>query len=87
MEFVKTGDPPWGQKCISPTTMALPNGKGREDGRVVLALDGPGPELEGRRRGERERVVLVEFKKEGPRRVEVRWRKDVLVEEREESKL
>jgi len=51
----------------------------------VLALDKPGPELKDSGLvGEKERVVLVRFKKEGPREVEVRWRKDVLGEQREE---
>lgn len=83
-EFVRsTSDPPWGQKCISPTVLALSGGKRREDGRVVLGLDKPGPELEGKRKGESEHVVLVEFKKEGPRRLDVRKKADVLAENRE----
>jgi len=78
-EFLKTGDPPWGEKCISPIQFM----KRKEDGRVVLALDKPGHELtESGRRGEAERVVLVYFRKEGPRKVEVRWKKEVLEEER-----
>lgn len=85
LEFVKTGDPAWGKKCISPTALTLPYGKRREDGRQVLGLDRPGPELDGKRRGEQDRVVLVEFKKEGPRRVEVGWRKEVLAESRGEK--
>ncbi|KAL1635454.1 hypothetical protein SLS58_010263 [Diplodia intermedia] len=54
------------------------------DGRLVLALDKPGPELEGsgRREGVRDYVVLVDFRKEGPRRVEVGLRDEVLAEER-----
>lgn len=87
LDFLRTSDPPWGEKCISPTALVLAGGKRREDGRVVLGLDKPGPELDGKRRGEVERVVLVEFKKEGPRRVEVGWRKDVLAEGREDGKL
>lgn len=83
LEFVRSGDPPWGEMCISPTVLALPGGKRREDGRVVLGLDRPGPELEGHRRGESEHVVLVEFKKDGPRRLEVGKKKDVLAEGRE----
>ncbi|KAH0387356.1 hypothetical protein KCU92_g1735, partial [Aureobasidium melanogenum] len=79
LEFVKEGH--WGEKCISPTVLG---GKKREDGRVVLGLDKPGAEAEPEgRKGDSERVVLVEFKKEGPRRVEVGWRKDVLAEGRE----
>lgn len=85
LEFVKTGEPAWGQKCISPTALSLPYGKRREDGRSVLGLDRPGPELDGKRRGEQDRVVLVEFKKEGPRRVEVGWRKEILAESRDEK--
>lgn len=79
-EFVKTSEPPWGQKCISPVQIL----RRKSDGRNVLNLEKPGAELEGSgRRGEKERVVLVNFKREGPRDVEVRWRKDVLEEERE----
>lgn len=79
MEFVQTGDPPWGEKCISPTGIMFKEG----DGRAVLALDKPGPELEGsERRGDAERVVLVKFRKEGPRELDVAWRKDILREER-----
>ncbi|GAB7348396.1 hypothetical protein MBLNU459_g6830t1 [Dothideomycetes sp. NU459] len=85
--FVKTGDPAWGDKCICPTAVAMSNGKRREDGRVVLGLDRPGPELAGKRKGEQDRVVLVEFKKEGPRRVEVGWRKEILAEGRGGEKL
>lgn len=87
MEFVKTGEPAWGEKCISPTVLGLPGGKRREDGRVVLGLDRPGPEVDGKRKGDTERVVLVEFKKEGPRRLEVESRKDVLAQGRDGGKL
>ena len=79
IEFVKSGDPPWGEKCVSPTGLFWKD----TDGRAVLGLDKPGPELEGtNRRGDTERVVLVEFTKEGPRKVEVAWKKDVFREER-----
>ncbi|KAG2161919.1 hypothetical protein JADG_001658 [Aureobasidium aubasidani] len=78
LEFVKNGN--WGEKCISPTVLG---GKKREDGRVILGLDKPGAEAEAEgRKGDMERVVLVEFKKEGPRRVEVGLRKEVLAEGR-----
>ena len=80
MDFLKSEDPPWTDKCISPISLM----RKRTDGRVVLGLDKPGPELEGTgRRGDAERVVLVEFKKEGPRKVEVAWRKDIFRDERE----
>jgi len=78
-EFLKSSDPVWAEKCISPTQVMRLKG----DGRAVLGLDKPGPELEGSdRRGERERVVLVDFRKEGPRRVEVRWRDEIFEAER-----
>ncbi|KAI9791275.1 MAG: hypothetical protein M1816_004056 [Peltula sp. TS41687] len=57
--------------------------------RSVLALDHPGPELEGSgRSGDAERVVLVRFTKTGPRELDVRWRADddgVLMPRQEES--
>lgn len=55
----------------------------RRDGRSVLALDKPGPELRGSRRGgDARRVVLVRFGREGPRDVDVRERAEVLAEEK-----
>ncbi|EPE24450.1 hypothetical protein GLAREA_08302 [Glarea lozoyensis ATCC 20868] len=69
----------WADKVMSPTGLFMR----KSDGRSVLALDKPGPELAGSgRRGDEERVVLVKFSKEGPRNVEVRLRRDVLSEER-----
>lgn len=83
MDFVKTGEPPWGEKCISPSAVF----KRKSDGRAVLGLDKPGPELEGKeRRGVEEWVVFVEFKKEGPRNVEVVGRKEAFEVEREEKR-
>ena len=78
-----TAEIPWGKKVISPTVIFMR----RSDGRVVLGLDKPGPELKGTGRGgDWERVVLVRFGGEGPREVEVRWREDVVREERELEK-
>lgn len=78
LEFVKTGTPPWTEMCISPSVQPPRGGKRREDGRVVLGLHRPGPEPEAlrgaggkKREGVREECVLVDFKKEGPRRLEV----------------
>lgn len=73
-EFVKMGDPPWGEKCISPWPLK------KEGKRLVMGLDEPGPELDGTdRRGDAERVVFVQFKgKEGTSGMEVGWRKDVV---------
>lgn len=74
-----TANIPWADKVISPHTLFIR----RRDGRVVLGLDKPGPELkDSGRGGEWEKVVLVRFKKEGPREVEVRLREDVLKEEK-----
>lgn len=71
---------PWTEKVISPQPLFT-----REsDGRLVLGLDKPGPELkESGRGGDFERVVLAHFKKEGPRNVEVRQRADVMREKKE----
>jgi hypothetical protein len=71
---------PWAEKAISPTALFMLPG----DGRLVLGLDKPGPELANSGRGgDPDRVVLVDFKKEGPRRVEVRTREEVLRQRRE----
>ncbi|EMC99718.1 hypothetical protein BAUCODRAFT_54960, partial [Baudoinia panamericana UAMH 10762] len=82
LEFVKTtGEPVWTEKCISPTVMAPRGGKRREDGRVILGLNRPGPELEAAKTGRRgvgEECVLVEFRKEGPRRLAVISREEAI---------
>lgn len=71
---------PWGEKVMSPTGLFMR----KSDGRSVLALDQPGPELSGSgRAGDSRRIVLVKFSKEGPRNVEVREREEVLAEEEE----
>ncbi|KAK4239305.1 hypothetical protein C8A03DRAFT_43068 [Achaetomium macrosporum] len=71
---------PWPEKVISPTALFVR----QRDGRMVLGLDKPGPELRGSQRGgDWDRVVLVRFEKDGPRDVEVRWREEVVKEERE----
>lgn len=71
-EFVSTGQPPWSEKCISPKMLRMSS-----DGRTVLALDQPGPELRGTdKQGETERVVLVKFKRGEARELEVRWKQD-----------
>ncbi|KIV82728.1 hypothetical protein PV11_04814 [Exophiala sideris] len=76
----KEGSPAWKDKFISPMGLQF----GREDGRSVLALDKPGPELKGSGlKGDSEYVVLVKFRKEGPRQLEIALRKDVLRDERD----
>ena len=74
----------WAEKCMSPTGIMMR----KSDGRSVLGLEKPGPELKGQGRGgDEKRVVLVKFSKEGPRDVEVRERAEVLEEERGRAKL
>lgn len=74
---------PWSEKVMSPHTLLVRD----SDRRIVLGVDKPGPELKGSGRGgDFERVVLVDFTKQGPKRVEVRNREDVLREEKEAKK-
>jgi hypothetical protein len=74
-----TASIPWADKVMSPTMLFMRS----EDQRVVLGLDKPGPELQVTGRGgDYDRVVLVKFRKDGPQGVELRWREDVLAEER-----
>lgn len=80
VEFVHSGSPPWTHKYISPKVLKM-----TEDGRSVLALNEPGPELKGSgREGESDRVVLVRFKKGSAREVTVAWKKDILQEGRKD---
>ncbi|KAL9115672.1 MAG: hypothetical protein Q9227_000040 [Pyrenula ochraceoflavens] len=69
----------FGPKIISPVGIMF----NKSDGRAVLGLDKPGPELAGTPHfGDLERVVLAKFEKGVPRDVEVRWREEVLDEKR-----
>ncbi|KAF5003639.1 hypothetical protein FDECE_9810 [Fusarium decemcellulare] len=75
----KTATISWGDKVMSPHNLFIR----KDDKRVVLGLDKPGPELKDTDRGgDWERVVLVNFGKGGPSNVEVRRREDVLEEEK-----
>jgi 8-oxo-dGTP pyrophosphatase MutT (NUDIX family) len=89
----RDGDPtaliPWAEKVMSPTAMfMLP-----DDGRLVMGIDKPGPELkDSGRGGDKDRVMLVDFARDGPRRLEVRSREEVLrlrreAEQKEKGKL
>ncbi|KAI4119065.1 MAG: hypothetical protein LQ345_000985 [Seirophora villosa] len=74
LRFVATGDPPWGEKCI--TLLPL-----KRDGEaLIMGLDEPGPELEGTdRRGDGERVIWGHFTgKDGSTGLRLGWRKDVM---------
>ncbi|OQO14236.1 hypothetical protein B0A48_01112 [Cryoendolithus antarcticus] len=71
----------WRDMCISPTVQPPRTGQKRDDGRNVLGLDRPGPELEAEgsgRKGLKSQCVLVEFKKDGPRRVAVISRSEAM---------
>lgn len=73
IEFAHSGSPPWTEKCISPKV-----GKFTEDGRAIMKLDHPGPELQGtERRGESDRVVFVRFKDGSARELSMAWKKDI----------
>lgn len=77
-DFIHSGNPPWTDKFVSPRSLQL-----LDDQRAVLALDHPGPELHGSgKKGDDERVILVKFGKGGPSNVDVRWKKDVLKDEK-----
>lgn len=66
----------WGEKVMSPIGLSF--GK---DGRSILSLIKPGPELQFTARGgDYDRVVLVKFGKEGPRDLEIRKRSEVMSE-------
>lgn len=73
----------WADKVMCPYHFKITT----PDGRVVLGLDKPGPELEGEedRGGDWERVMLVKFGTGGAREVEVRLREDVLKAAAEEE--
>ena len=78
--------PPYLHKYISPLALGFLGGPhGSPDACAVLGLEKPGRELVGSGlQGDDERVVLVKFREEGPREVEVRGRAEVLAEMRAE---
>ena len=79
---MKTENPVWAEKVMSPDAINFD----KEKKKSVLGLYKPGPELEGSGRcGDPDRVVLVKNTKEGPRDVEVRWRKEVMDELRQQK--
>ena len=82
-EFITTNEsPPWSQKFISPIGQGM-----AADGRAILHLANGSPELrDSELKGDDSRVVLVKFNKEGPRQLEVRMRKEVLEEVRQQQK-
>ncbi|TID19503.1 hypothetical protein E2P81_ATG06671 [Venturia nashicola] len=83
-QFVKRGGfPPWGEACISPQALIGQLGNGK----VVLSLEHPGLDLEKHGRiGVKDFVVLVKFSKEGPRDLEIKTRKEIMQDVREDVK-
>lgn len=72
LQFVNAGSPPWTQICISPTIDRI-----LSDGRALVRLDSPGPELEGSERsGVKDTVMLARFDKTGPRDIEIISKED-----------
>ena len=56
LDFVKGGDPPWGEKCISPNPIK------KSGDTLWMGMGDAGPELEGTGRcGDKERVLKVEL--------------------------
>lgn len=83
VEFVHSGSPAWTDMYICPRSMKL-----LADKRAVLSLDHPGPELQGSgKKGESDRVILVKFDKNGPRKLDVAFKKDIILNEERESNL
>lgn len=75
----ETAGIPWTDKVMSPEVLF----RQESDGRLVLGVDKPGLELKGSGRGgDFERVVLVNFTKDGPRDVEVRDREEVMKDQK-----
>jgi 8-oxo-dGTP pyrophosphatase MutT (NUDIX family) len=82
-EFAKGGDPLWADVCISPAALIGKLG----DGKTVMALDKPGEGLEKQgRSGTREFVIMVEFSKGGPRKLQLKTRKQVMQDLRNDVK-
>ena len=78
-EFIKGGDPPWGEACICP----VPVGK-VADGRGIMSLHPPPPELQGTdRRGPKDYVILVRLTKAGLMDLDMVLRKDLKVEQKD----
>lgn len=82
IKFIKEdGDPPWGEKCISPDPV-----KREEQGRyLIMGLGNPGPELEGSgRQGDLRRIIRIEQARDiergrqRPVPKEVAWREEVV---------
>jgi hypothetical protein len=82
-DFARGGDPLWSEVCISPAALIGKIG----DGRTVMSLESPGEGLEKKgRSGTREYVIVTEFSKGGPRRLQLKTRKEVMADLKEDVK-
>ncbi|KAK2744628.1 hypothetical protein FQN57_004233 [Myotisia sp. PD_48] len=74
LEFNFSGEIPWAYTFISPRGIAtLP------DGRTIMDLSDPGPELKGStKKGYMDRVTVSRFTKEGPKEVDVHYRSEIV---------
>jgi len=71
----------WSEKVMCPYVA-----RADSTGRAVLSIESPGPDLaESGRGGDYDRVVIVRSWDSMPREVEVKWRKDVLKVEGQET--
>ena len=80
LEFVKTGNPPWGEKYIypSPKKMVDERVKKMAGGKILYELSAPVPDLPAfGGRGDEERLFFLKWEKGVPRDIEVRWRSEV----------
>lgn len=77
------GSSNWAEMVICPTLLRM-----SADGRSVLALDKTGlqPE-EPRRRGDPDMVILLDFRPEGPRNIEIMTKQRFFTETRKVEKL
>ena len=80
--FVKEGDPPWGEKCISPNPIK------KSGDTLWMGMADAGPELQGTGRcGDTERVLKVELSDEiergrrRPRPTKLVMKKDLALKE------
>ena len=82
LDFVETGNPPWSEKCISPSPLYGPS---KYTGmRTVMDLSKPGYELQGDKRGgETDIVVLADMTEKQPRNLEIAQRDDIVQQIRE----
>jgi hypothetical protein len=77
-EFIRRGDPPWGEACICPVS-----GGRVADGRQIMSLHSPPPELKGTdRRGPKDYFVLVRLTRTGLRCLDVVSKENLTVEQK-----